>query len=63
MVPDVKVLLKQFDFLGNTEFFLFHSTCNAELSYTLAEHVNTALNGAAALMSVGWDITVGAGSV
>jgi len=49
--------------LGNTDFFLFHPICNAEPSYTSAEHESTALNGAAALVSVGWETIVGAGSI
>ena len=39
------------DFSGKSEFILFHS--NDRLSQGLAEHLNVALNGPMALISVG----------
>jgi len=55
-------LVEILDFLGNSWSFLLHSTTNGA-PYPLAVHVNTPLNGAAALVLVGWEMITGAGSV
>ena len=46
------------DFFGTFELILFH--LNVRLSHALAEHVNTAWDGAVIFKSVGWVIISGA---
>jgi len=62
VIPDERTCVEELMLLGKSEFSLFHSTTNGA-PYPPAEHMNTALNGAAALVSVGWDVICGAGSV
>jgi len=62
VIPDERTCVEELELLGKPDFSLFHSTTNGA-PYPLAEHVNTPLNGAAALVSVGWDTISGAGSI
>jgi len=52
VIPDERTCVEEVVPLGKSECSLFHSTTNGA-PYPLAEHLNTALNGAAALVSVG----------